>query len=277
MNKQVSAAAAGDAHGITINYLGQVGFLLEFGGTRIVVDPYLTDAVDRLPGEPQGLWVRSYPPPVLPGELKDIDLVLCTHDHLDHTEPETLRGIAAASPGCRFAGPKASVQQMLQGGIATERTMVLKEGLTYAQGGLVIEPIAVAHEEYGTEAEGFDCYLGYLLHWNGTTFFHAGDAVVTPRLSEALARHKIHVAFLPINGGDAKRRSLGIVGNMNAGEAIELAVRHRMGLLVPTHYDLYPNNGAPLAGFAASWETHPISDRPKFKAFLPGEKMVYEG
>ncbi len=274
MNPQASAAL--ETQGITITYLGQVGFLLQFGGTRIVIDPYLTDAVDRLPGQPQGLWVRSYPPPILPGELKEIDLVLCTHDHLDHTEPETLCGIATASPGCRFAGPKSSVQQMLQGGIAPERTMVLKEGLTCVEGGLVVEPIAVAHEAYAADAEGFDHYLGYLLHWNGTTFFHAGDAVATPRLSEALSRHAIHAAFLPINGGNAQRRSLGIVGNMNAREAIDLAVRHRMGLLVPTHYDLYPKNGALLAEFVTSWEAHPIFDRPRFKAFLPGESMVYE-
>ncbi|MEI6071734.1 MAG: MBL fold metallo-hydrolase [Verrucomicrobiae bacterium] len=261
--------------GIAIHYLGQVGFLLQHRGLSVVIDPYLTDSVDRLEGFPSGFWVRSYPPPVSPCSLQGIDLVLCTHDHLDHTDPETLLGIAAASPGCRFAAPKASAEAMLRAGIDAGRIDVLNEGLPYSFRELLVEPVAAAHEEYETDIEGRHRFLGYLLHWDEITLFHAGDTVITPRLSETLSKHAIHVAFLPINGGDDARRKLGIVGNMNAAEAVALAVQQRFGLLVPTHYDLYPNNGAALAGFAASLETHPVADRPKFKAFQPGERIVY--
>src|SRR5471032_1826580 len=56
---------------------------------------------------------------------------------------------------------------------------------------------------------------------------------------------------------------------------MSFAAELRFDLVVPTHYDLYPNNGAELADFARAWESLPPEGRPKWKAFLPGEKIVY--
>ena len=116
---------------LTIVYLGQVGFLLQKNEVRIVIDPYLTDSVDRLEGFPKDFWVRNYPPPVHPGELTGIDLVLCTHEHLDHTDPETLCAIAAASAHCQFAGPATSVATMKMAGIEANRVTTLDVGTPF--------------------------------------------------------------------------------------------------------------------------------------------------
>ena len=261
--------------GIAIRYLGQCGFLLQRASLAVVIDPYLTDSVDRLNGFPKDFWKRAYPPPLAAAALRDVSLVLCTHAHLDHTDPETLRDIAAASPACLFAGPKESVAVMHRNGISAERTRVLNEGEPLRLGDLVVEPVAAAHEEYETDAEGHQRYLGYLLRWDGLTLFHSGDTLATQRLSQTLAREPIDVGFLPINGGDAARRKLGIGGNMNPVEAMALASERGFDLMVPMHHDLYFHNGASLADFAASWETVSTTSRPKFKAFLPGERAFY--
>jgi L-ascorbate 6-phosphate lactonase len=240
-----------------------------------MIDPYLSYAIDRLSSD--GFWTRHYPPPVRPEELTGIDLVLCTHDHLDHTEPETLRGIAAASPGSHFAGPRASVDRICAEGISPDRTTILREGRSFQFRDVTIEPISVAHEAHETDAGGFDLFLGYLLHWNGLNIFHAGDTVVTPRLSASLANQRVDVAFLPINGRNDERRQKGIVGNMNAAEAVPFAAGQKFGLVVPVHYDLYAHNGASLTEFVSAWEDTPILDRPGFKAFYPGERIVCGG
>ena len=265
-----------EANGIAIRYLGQVGFLLQHRGLTIVIDPYLTDSVDRLTEFKSDFWVRAYPPPVDPHTMKGIDLVLCTHDHMDHTDPETLAAIAAASPECRFAAPKQSVDVMIRAGIASDRVVVLNEGMPFPFRDVAIEPVAVAHEEYETDDEGNHRYLGYLLHWGGMTLFHAGDTVGTPRLAETLSRHSIDVGFLPVNGRDEARHQLGIIGNMDTAEAANFAADQGFKLVIPTHYDLYPNNGAALADFVTTWEQRPVSQRPKLKAFLPGEQIVYQ-
>jgi L-ascorbate 6-phosphate lactonase len=263
----------GEKSGIAIWYLGQSGFLLQHGGTSIAIDPFLSGET----GVPSSddLWKRNYPPPIAAEELAGVDLILCTHDHGDHTDPETLRGIAAASPGCRIAGPRASIRHLEREGFAENRRTILREGTLFPFRGVVIEPVSVAHEEHENDVGGFDLFLGYLIHWEGLTFFHAGDTVVTPRLSARLSGIHVDVAFLPINGRSEERHKLEIVGNMNAAEAVRFATDQKFGLVVPVHYDLYACNGASVADFVAVLERIPIAQRPRFKAFRPGERMVY--
>ena len=225
---------------MAVTYLGQVGFALQHCGLTIVIDPYLTDSGDRTPAFERGFWRRNYPAPVKGAELVGVDIVLCSHDHLDHTDPETIIDIAQSSPRAIFAGPRKSIAVIQEAGIDASRLKVLNPGGEAFQfGAATIHPIAAAHETYDVDPEGFQACLSYMICWAGWTLFHAGDTVCTPELSAELAKFdKIDVAFLPINGRDEARQKLGIVGNMSEQEAAALAVEHHFGLVVPTHYDL---------------------------------------
>lgn len=262
-------------NGLSIYSLGQSGFILQCRGYTIAVDPYLSASVDSLEGFPAQFWKRRYSAPIGGDALQHIDLVLCTHDHLDHADPETLLAISKASPACRFAVPLPTVTILKRSGIEKSRISILNEGAPSNFGVVEVEPVAVAHENYEADEEGYHRFLGYLLHWSEFTIFHAGDALVTTRLSDALEGHSIDIAFLPINGRDDHRRALGIAGNMNCSEAMSLAAKLRCDLIVPTHYDLYSNNGSSLDVFTGAWETEAMAARPKFKAFLPGEHITY--
>ena len=69
-----------------ITWLGQAGLLMETGGKIILIDPYLSDSVAkvnplnyrRVPVEEQFLYIKP-------------DVIICTHNHLDHVDPETLK------------------------------------------------------------------------------------------------------------------------------------------------------------------------------------------
>ncbi len=65
---------------------------------------------------------------------------------------------------------------------------------------------------------------------------------MTDALREALDPLGIDVALLPINGRDAEREARGIVGNMDAAEAVELAVAIGSSTLVPYHWDGFAGN-----------------------------------
>jgi L-ascorbate metabolism protein UlaG (beta-lactamase superfamily) len=260
---------------LTIRYLGQEGFLFRDATKTLVIDPYLSDSVDRLDGFPPGFWRRAYPPPVRPEELTAANLVLVSHDHLDHADPETLRGIAAAAPGCRFAGPRRSVALLREIGLAAERTFVLNAEQPFRWEGVTIEPVAAAHEDYETDADGFHRFLGFLLRWNGATLYHAGDTIATPQLSRRLERERIDVGFLPVNGGDDARRKLDVVGNMDVVAAAALAAQHRFGIVVPMHYDLYPNNGLTSEKFDATWAAQPGARDLTLEVFRPGEAWTW--
>ena len=70
-----------------VRFLGQSGYVLQTNRSKIIIDPYLSDSVNRVAGRP-----RLLPLPFLPNEI-DCDAVVCTHDHLDHLDPDTVTKI----------------------------------------------------------------------------------------------------------------------------------------------------------------------------------------
>ncbi|SDX51257.1 MBL fold metallo-hydrolase [Paenibacillus sp. CF384] len=268
-NAQVKACASA-----SIQYIGQVGVIIRRNGFHVAIDPYLTDSVDRLTDFPAGYWTRSYAPPVHPSELNDLDLVLLTHEHQDHLDPETLAILADASPNCKFAGPLACQTLLADIGIAPDRLIALKYGTPMqANSELRIHPIAAWHEEREVDAEGWDRYLGYILQWDGLTIYHAGDTLVQEELIEMLHAYRIDIGMLPINGRDLFRNRLGVVGNMNAFEAAAFAAELRMNVVIPLHYDLYPNNSEGIAGFVDALLGKYRGQ--KFQLFQPGETRFF--
>ena len=61
-------------------------------------------------------------------------------------------------------------------------------------------------------------------------------------MTTALRPLGIEIALLPINGRDDEREALGIVGNMDAAEAVELAAEIGASILVPMHWDGFAGN-----------------------------------
>ena len=83
---------------VALFYLGQEGFLFKYKETHILIDPYLSDYVDKNCCSDTVQWIRNYPAPIAAEDLDFIDYVLCTHTHYDHTDPYTLEKLAKANP-----------------------------------------------------------------------------------------------------------------------------------------------------------------------------------
>ena len=69
---------------LKIRWIGQSGYILSDDKTIICIDPYLSNVVDRIAG--RGRMVN---PPFAPEELK-CDVVICTHNHLDHVDIDAI-------------------------------------------------------------------------------------------------------------------------------------------------------------------------------------------
>ena len=68
-----------------ITWLGQAGLMLETEGVCIIVDPYLSNSVAAIePHNERRVPVDERFLSVTP------DILVLTHNHLDHTDPETL-------------------------------------------------------------------------------------------------------------------------------------------------------------------------------------------
>ncbi len=224
--------------------LGQVGYLFDFDGVRIVIDPYLTDSVADQFGEP----LRRMSQPTLAAEsLTGVSLVLLTHAHLDHTDPVSLAALFAASPKARFVAPYECIPILISSGIPAAQLSLVSAGDSLpAVDELRIRAVPAAHTELETDTEGRSRYLGYYLETPSLCLYHAGDTIPHDAIFSALEGRRIDYAFLPVNECNFFRARAGIVGNMTSREAFAMAERLGVRHLVPTHWDLFaPNSTYP--------------------------------
>lgn len=224
-------------------WLGQAGFLLRLGRTRVAIDPYLSDSLAKKYRGARFPHVRMMPPPIRPEEVAPLEFVFCTHAHTDHMDPETLVPLAQANPGCRFVVPRATEATARSRGIPSQRLIAVDAG---EEGSLAGEirwhAIASAHETLAADAAGCQSYLGYILEWNGFRIYHSGDCVPYPGLGDTLRRHAVDLAILPVNGRDAERSAAGILGNFAFEEAVELCREAAIPALIPCHFGMFEFN-----------------------------------
>ena len=264
---RIDALGVGE-HSLAFWGLGQVGVAIKGPTGVLYVDPYLTDS----DGE-GGSLPRTFPPPLSPHDVTNASAVLLTHDHIDHTDPDTVLPTAEASPEARFVAPSTSRDTLAEAGLDVDRIVVPEVGAPLDVAGAKVTAVPSAHPELERDPERGYPYLGYVVEWNGVTVYHAGDTVVYDGLIETLSAWSMDVALIPINGRDYFRTSRGIIGNTDSREAAELAETLDFGLIVPTHYDLISGNTADPGHFVSHlYNLNPM--RPH-KLLRPGELLYF--
>lgn len=235
------------------------------------LDPYLTDSDGG-----RGRLQRSFAPPLRPDEITDASVILLTHDHVDHTDPQTLLPLAEASPRMRLVAPFTSRDRLVGAGLAEGRVEVPRVGEPISVAGATITAVPSAHTDVDHDptkgAQGYP-YVGYVIEWNDVTVYHAGDTVVYDGLLEKLSAWELDVVFLPINGRDYFRERRGIVGNMDFREAAHLAEELDVGLIVPTHFDLFEFNGEDPGHFVSYLRS--LNPARRHKVLCPGETLYF--
>ena len=225
---------------VAIWHIGQCGIFLKYEDRVILIDPVLTPITDEA-----GNSRRRFEAPFGPDFDFPVDAVFCTHNHLDHLNPQTLAGIARSHPQTRFFIP-AGVREETAAVFAAfaDRVTGLRQmEQTELWPGISVTAIAAAHDHYRTDEAGNEKALGYLFRLGHLQLFHAGDTLATDRLVRELSAFgPIHAAFLPINGRDWVRESEGIVGNMNPQEAALFTDQINCDTVFPVHYDMMCGN-----------------------------------
>jgi L-ascorbate metabolism protein UlaG (beta-lactamase superfamily) len=74
------------------------------------------------------------------------------------------------------------------------------------------------------------------------TLYHSGDCVPYEGLAASLLPFGIQICLLPVNGRDAKRTSLGIIGNFTLEESVELTKAVGSEYLLGHHFGLFDFN-----------------------------------
>lgn len=237
-------------------FLGQNGWVLKSpSGFVMAVDPYLTDACKgRRPYLDQA---RQVPVLIPPEELR-VDLFACTHSHLDHAEPATIKGALAAGTE-RFLGPGEAVGVFVEAGVPEEACV-----LTWPNDVKEFADIRLT----GTFALPTDhtdlTHMGFVIEVDeGPKLYITGDTAATDLLWTA-ARHQPDAMAVCINAG---------FNNLSHWQAAQFVKVVDPELAIPCHYDMFKDNSCSPHMFRASLAIQGIGE--KYHEMTYGEPLIY--
>ncbi len=230
-------------------WLGQSGYAICTASALFYVDLYLSERLTAKYANTDKPHIRMTAAPIRGSDLTDVDWLFASHKHSDHLDPVAVPQIFAASPRARLVLPAATADYATSLGLDRRRLVPTRGDETIQIGPLKVQSIPSSHPGLDYTDEGGYPFLGFVFQVNGLTLYHSGDTFVYPGLAERLKQFEIDIAFLPINGTDARRDARKVPGNMNAGEALALAREVGVRLLIPCHYDMFTFNTADVHDF----------------------------
>ncbi len=249
------AACRVPARSLRLWWLGQAGFAFKTNAGRVVyVDPYLSDAVERLHG-----FKRLSLAPITPEEAR-ADLVVISHEHTDHLDPDTLPHMRRNNPACRFAAPAGCRDGLKQAGIGARNWTKLASGQKHDLGGVVVHAVPADHGDFSKTATSL------LLDFDGVHVLYTGDTSWRPELLKPLIARGVDLLLPCING---------VFGNMNHIDAAMLTRQASPRVAIPCHFWTFAvQGGGDPGGFLHAC----ASLAPKTKTMLlrPGEGFTLE-
>jgi L-ascorbate metabolism protein UlaG (beta-lactamase superfamily) len=228
-------------------WLGQSGYLIQYQGKRLLLDPYLSDTLTLKYASTDKPHERISELVIDPSMLPRIDVVTSSHNHTDHLDAATLNPILQNSPACKLIIPEANrdfVAERLN--IDNALPIGLNDGETYQDETFKLTAIPAAHNTIDRNEAGQCRYLGYFITVGGIRIYHSGDTLYYTEMETLIRDFAPHVALLPINGNLPSRK---VAGNLNAEEAVALAKSCNIPFVIPCHYDLFAFNTADVNEF----------------------------
>ena len=190
--------------------LGQSGLLVRFPERKVYIDLYLSNHCEAVLGAPFD-HRRLSRAPLDPAEISDADVVICSHEHLDHLDVPTLRTLARSSPQATVVAPEACRDLLRDLGWAN-RTHPRHQGRRDVR---CWRRSAFRPSRWLTTTTCSDPVLGH--HFQGyavsdgqVTVAHVGDARADDLLTARVAAVAPDLLCLPINGRDDESSSHGL-------------------------------------------------------------------
>lgn len=199
-----------------ITWLGQAGLMLETGNKTILVDPYLSDNVKNF--EPKNY--RRVPVDERFLQIKP-DVIVITHNHLDHLDKETLKYYLTEDAGCLVLVPNGGWQEARKFG-GSSNYVLFNNGTVWTQEGVRFTAVKAEHS---------DPYaIGVIITAEGKNYYITGDTLYNQQVFDSLPDMELEAVFLPVNG---------VGNNMNMHEAEAFAKRVGARYAVPFHVGMF--------------------------------------
>ncbi len=200
-----------------ITWLGQAGLLFDNGKTKIMVDPYLSDSVAKV----NPLNYRRVP---IDNRFFDVlpDVMIFTHDHLDHYDPETApRFLERSKKKMTVLCPTSVWQKARKYG--THNYVEFNRHTEWTEYGFRFSAVKAAHSDpYAIGVLIEDLEEGKVYYVTGDTLYHKDIFEDLPKNTD--------LVFLPVNG---------VGNNMNATDAVRFFRAAGAKRAVPYHVGMF--------------------------------------
>ena len=194
--------------------------MFEFDGVRVMVDPYLSNSVEKV--EPKNY--RRLPIDESYFDIKP-DILILTHNHLDHSDPETLEKMFLRHSGiCVLASYNAWQTARKFGG--NNNYIMFNRGTVWTEKGIKFEAAYAEHSD--------DKAVGVIISYGGRNYYITGDTLYNKRVINDI-NIPVDVVFLPING---------VGNNMNMTDAAHFAEEIKAKTAVPIHFGMFDSLNA---------------------------------
>lgn len=200
-----------------ITFLGQAGLLFDLDGIKVMIDPYLSNSVEKV--EPKNY--RRQPIDESYFDIKP-DILILTHNHLDHTDPETLEKLFSKHNGiCVLASGNAWQTVRKFGG--DNNYIMFNRGTVWTEKRIKFEAVHAEHSD--------DRAIGVIISYGGSNYYITGDTLYNKKVINDI-NLPIDAVFLPINGAG---------NNMNMTDAARFAEIIKAKVAVPVHFGMFDN------------------------------------
>ncbi len=200
---------------MVVKWLGQGGLLLEIDHLKVLVDPYFSDSVAKV--NPKNY--RRIPVCEAWFDIEP-DVLIFTHDHLDHFDPETAEKFLSKDKPMLVLSP-ASVWQKARKYGGAHNYVQFNAGTEWTEQGIHFRAVPANHSD--------EFAIGIVISDGTKACYIAGDTLYDKAVIDAVGAG-VDVAFLPING---------VGNNMNAVDADRFATTLGARLFVPIHYGMF--------------------------------------
>ena len=198
-----------------ITWLGQAGLLFETETIRIMIDPYFSNSCEKRNARlKRHIPIREEFTKMCP------DILILTHNHLDHTDPETL---------CHYLNDNTNVtvicsreaQDLVLRYPGNHNCVIFEPGTQWTQDGIRMTAVEACHSEPSA--------FGVILEMENRKYYITGDTLYNTKILKGLP-DDIDVVFLPING---------VGNNMNLKDASRFARDCKARWAVPMHWGMF--------------------------------------
>ena len=181
----------------SIQWFGQATVKFVYNDKTIYIDPYQLKKQDKA------------------------DIILITHDHMDHLSLPDIAKIAYKKTQFVVAG--ACEEKLKNGGYTNIRTV--KPGETVLFPGIIIKTVPAYNISKNYHKKSSQ-YLGFVIDFGGVKVYHTGDTERIPEMKQI----RCDIIMLPV----------GQTYTMNSvDEAVEVVLDTKAKIAIPIHYGLY--------------------------------------